>query len=156
MWGALHGLKLLFDTEMLNEEPWGWNVCCLQWVVSGINVFTESGLVTRVCVIRKLRLDFICHLFPTVSDPDLLTWINQHSLPVSDRQNMLAQRMAVVNIVWVGQPLNSFSETQVSFLSPERMTARDRWGGRWWLKSMVLIQRPGVPLCCPLSLWGCH
>lgn len=156
MWGALHGLKLLLDTEMLNEEPWGWKVCCLQWVVSGINVFTESGLVTRVRVIRKLRLDFICHLFPTVSDPDLLTWINQHSLPVSDCQNMLARRMAVVNIVCVRQSLNSFSETQVSFLSPEGMTARGLWGGRWWIEISGAHPKAWSLLCCPLSLWGCH
>ncbi|KAF5914480.1 hypothetical protein HPG69_016431 [Diceros bicornis minor] len=49
--------------------------------------------------------------YKNLSDPDILTWINQYSLPFDDCQNLLGQRMRV-NIMCVGQPLNTISKTK--------------------------------------------
>lgn len=83
----------------------------------------SQGMITRVYVIRTVTLDLISLLFPTASDPDILIWTNQHSLPSHKCNFVLGDRMTV-NIMCVGQPLKTMSEIKVSFLSPGRKTAR--------------------------------
>jgi hypothetical protein len=67
-----------------------------------------------------MTLEFICLLFPTVSDPDILTWINQYSLSYKDCWNTLQQEQGeIVNIMCLGKPLNVVTDVKVSLpLSP--------------------------------------
>lgn len=74
-------------------------------------------------MIRTVTLDLISLLFPSASDPDILIWTNQHSLPFHKCNYMLGDRMTV-NIMCVGQHLETMSEIKVSFLSPCRKIAR--------------------------------
>lgn len=68
----------------------------------------------------------VCFLFPTVSDPDILTWINQHSLPFHDCQDRLKEEQAG-NIICVGHPLRILSENKVFLPSVYRKIARVPW-----------------------------
>lgn len=74
-------------------------------------------------MIRTVTVDLISLLFPTVSDPDILIWTNEYSLPFHKCNLMLGDRMTV-NIMCVGQPLETMSEIKVSFLSPGRKIAK--------------------------------
>ncbi|GAB5568857.1 probable inactive serine protease 58 [Prionailurus iriomotensis] len=56
--------------------------------------------------------------YKNLSDPDILTWINQYSLPLNDCQNMVGQIMAA-RIMCVGQPLNILSRTKRKFQPPQ-------------------------------------
>jgi hypothetical protein len=58
--------------------------------------------------------------FPIVSDPDILTWINEYSLSPSDCLDTLHQQKQEtrINIMCIGHSLNAMSATKVSFLSP--------------------------------------
>lgn len=87
-----------------------------------------EGLMARVCWMKRMKLDFVSLLFPTVSDPDILTWTNQHSLPFLKCKNILEQEVPV-NIMCVGQPLSTTFEMKVSFLSPDRKRAKGPRGG---------------------------
>lgn len=69
-----------------------------------------------------VTVDFICLFFPIVSDPDILTWINQPSHPFNYCNNMVGNRMAV-HIMCVGKPLNIISKVKVFFLSSDRKIA---------------------------------
>ncbi|XP_072633603.1 probable inactive serine protease 58 [Canis lupus baileyi] len=80
--------------------------------------------------------------FKNLSDPDILTWINQHSHPFSDCRNMIGERMAV-NIMCVGQPLSIISKTK-----PEVSAAPAVCGGRLhgilsWDKGSVTLGSEG-------------
>uniref|UniRef100_A0A8C0QF69 Peptidase S1 domain-containing protein n=1 Tax=Canis lupus familiaris TaxID=9615 RepID=A0A8C0QF69_CANLF len=78
----------------------------------------------------------------SMDDPDILTWINQHSHPFSDCRNMIGERMAV-NIMCVGQPLSIISKTK-----PEVSAAPAVCGGRLhgilsWDKGSVTLGSEG-------------
>lgn len=94
--------------------------------------------------------------FPTVSDPDILTWISQPSQPFDECRNMVGQRTAV-HIMCVGQPLNIISKVKVSFLSSDRKIARGPWRGEVIVENqMVLIQKAWSPFLLPPGLWVGH
>lgn len=102
---------------------------------------------------RGLHLVFFS---PTVSDPDILTWINQPSQPFDECRNMVGQRMAV-HIMCVGQPLNIISKVKVSFLSSDRKIARGPWRGEVIVENqMVLIRKAWSPFLLPPGLWAGH
>ena len=89
-------------------------------------------------------------LFPTVSDPDILTWINQYSLPLNDCQNMVGQIMAA-RIMCVGQPLNILSRTKVTFFRQ-----KDSKGTLKVVEEnhMALIQKAWSPSPLSPKIWG--
>ncbi|XP_014643168.1 serine protease 58-like [Diceros bicornis minor] len=79
--------------------------------------------------------------YKNLSDPDILTWINQYSLPFDDCQNLLGQRMRV-NIMCVGQPLNTISKTKEVSAAPAICGGRLH-GILSWAKGSVTLGSEG-------------
>ncbi|XP_074172019.1 putative inactive serine protease 58 isoform X2 [Rhinolophus sinicus] len=79
--------------------------------------------------------------YKNISDPDILTWTNQHSLPAMECQNMLDQRKTV-NIMCVGQPLNTFTEIKEVSAAPAICSGRVH-GILSWAKGSIILGSEG-------------
>ncbi|XP_077020673.1 putative inactive serine protease 58 [Tamandua tetradactyla] len=79
--------------------------------------------------------------YKSLSDPDILTWINQHSLPFSECLDMLHQEMAT-NIMCVGQPLKIASKMKEVSASPAICSGRLH-GVLSWSKGSVTLGSEG-------------
>ncbi|XP_025785808.1 probable inactive serine protease 58 [Puma concolor] len=79
--------------------------------------------------------------YKNLSDPDILTWINQYSLPLNDCQNMVGQIMAA-RIMCVGQPLNNLSRTKEVSAAPAICDGRLH-GILSWAKGSITLGSEG-------------
>ncbi|XP_037691913.1 serine protease 58-like [Choloepus didactylus] len=79
--------------------------------------------------------------YKNLSDPDILTWINQHSLPFSDCLDMLQERMTT-NIMCVGQHLKTTSKIKEVSGTPAICSGR-LYGVLSWAKGSVTLGREG-------------
>ncbi|XP_032498534.1 serine protease 58 [Phocoena sinus] len=79
--------------------------------------------------------------YKNLSDPDMLTWINQYILPYDECQNMQDERMAI-NIMCVGQPLKTLSENKEVSAAPAICGGRLH-GILTWAKGSVTLGSEG-------------
>ncbi|KAM5204934.1 putative inactive serine protease 58 [Hipposideros larvatus] len=79
--------------------------------------------------------------YKNISDPDILTWTNQHSLPSMECQHMLDQRWTI-NIMCVGQALNTFSEMKEVSAAPAICSGRVH-GILSWAKGSITLGHEG-------------
>lgn len=105
--------------------------------VGTIAVAMEHLATNDTCFIPT----WIWNEYKNLSDPDILTWINKHSLPFNDCQNMLDGRM-IVNIMCVGQPLKSMSKIKEVSAAPAICSGRLR-GILSWAKGSVTLGSEG-------------
>ncbi|XP_008567013.1 PREDICTED: probable inactive serine protease 58 [Galeopterus variegatus] len=80
--------------------------------------------------------------YKNLSDPDILTWINQYSLPPHDCQN-IHQEMQAENVMCVGQPLNIMSENKEVSAAPAVCGGRLH-GILSWAKGSVTMGSEGI------------
>ncbi|XP_055276271.1 serine protease 58-like [Moschus berezovskii] len=80
--------------------------------------------------------------YKNLSDPDILTWINQYTRDYDECQNMQDERMAV-NIMCVGQPLKTLSNTKEVSAAPAICGGRVH-GILSWAKGSVTLGNEGV------------
>ncbi|XP_036720235.1 probable inactive serine protease 58 [Balaenoptera musculus] len=79
--------------------------------------------------------------YKNLSDPDMLTWINQYTVPYDECQNMQDERMAI-NIMCVGQPLKTLSENKEVSAAPAICGGRLH-GILTWAKGSVTLGSEG-------------
>uniref|UniRef100_A0A8D1L2F2 Peptidase S1 domain-containing protein n=1 Tax=Sus scrofa TaxID=9823 RepID=A0A8D1L2F2_PIG len=79
--------------------------------------------------------------YKNLTDPDILTWINQYKLPFDDCQNMQDERMAI-NIMCVGRPLKTLAENKEVSAAPAICDGRVH-GILSWAKGSVTLGSEG-------------
>ncbi|XP_037377620.1 probable inactive serine protease 58 isoform X2 [Talpa occidentalis] len=79
--------------------------------------------------------------FKNISDPDILTWINEHILPAHECQNKLNKNLAA-SIMCVGKPLNIMSKIKEVSASPAICSGRVH-GILSWVKGSVILGSEG-------------
>ncbi|XP_004461738.2 serine protease 58-like [Dasypus novemcinctus] len=103
---------------------------------------------TLAIAIEPLTLNDSCFIptwtwneYKNLSDPDILTWINQYSLPFGYCQDMLNQRMKL-NIMCVGQPLKITSKMKEVSAIPAICSGRLH-GVLSWARGSVTLGSEG-------------
>ncbi|KAM7120517.1 serine protease 58-like [Molossus nigricans] len=86
------------------------------------------------------------------SDPDILTWINQHALTHYECQYMLNQKVAV-NIMCFGQPLSSISEIMEVSAAPAICGGRLHGILSWSKGSVTLGSEAFFTAIHPYARW---
>ncbi|XP_008820150.1 probable inactive serine protease 58 [Nannospalax galili] len=78
--------------------------------------------------------------YKNFSDPDLLTWTNQHSLPQTDCWNMLQEQQQEkgMNIMCIGQPLEVISSIKEVSAAPAICSGR-LYGILSWAKAGITL-----------------
>uniref|UniRef100_H0XMG9 Peptidase S1 domain-containing protein n=1 Tax=Otolemur garnettii TaxID=30611 RepID=H0XMG9_OTOGA len=79
--------------------------------------------------------------YKNLSHPDILTWINQYSLPLADCQSRLQHGLAA-NIMCVGEPLNTISKNKEVSAAPAICDGRLH-GILSWAKGSVTLGSEG-------------
>ncbi|KAI4543413.1 hypothetical protein MG293_006207 [Ovis ammon polii] len=102
-----------FNSEYLNDD------LMMIKLSEAAKITTQVG--TIAIAMEPLSLNESCFIptwtwskYKNLSDPDILTWINQYTRPYYECQNMHDERTAV-NTMCVGQPLKTLSDTKDAF-----------------------------------------
>nr|XP_005911219.1 PREDICTED: serine protease 58 [Bos mutus]XP_014338979.1 PREDICTED: serine protease 58 [Bos mutus] len=109
-------------------------------------VTTQVG--TIAIAMEPLSLNESCFIptwtwskYKNLSDPDILTWINQYTRPYDECQNMQDERMAA-NVLCVGQPLKTLSDAKEVSAAPAICGGRVH-GILSWTKGSVTLGNEG-------------
>ncbi|ELK13782.1 probable inactive serine protease 58 [Pteropus alecto] len=108
----------------------------------------NSRVGTVAIAFEDLALNDSCFIptwrwndYKNLSDPDILTWTNQHSLPFLKCKNIL-EREVTVNIMCVGQPLSTTFEMKEVSAAPAICSGRVH-GILSWSKGSVTLGSEG-------------
>uniref|UniRef100_H0WDU6 Serine protease 58-like n=1 Tax=Cavia porcellus TaxID=10141 RepID=H0WDU6_CAVPO len=108
--------------------------------VGTIAIAMEPSLFNDTCFIPTwMWVDY-----KNITEPDILTWINQHILPSRDCQNMLLtqEQKTTVNIMCIGQPLTILSKIEEVSAAPAICSGRVQ-GILSWTKGSITLGSEG-------------